>query len=371
MRSVKTFLKSQAVLIVSGVAAAVSCFFVPPSAAYLSYINVRVLALLFCLMCVVAGMKDAGAFNVLSRLLLRKVRSTRGLALFLVLLSFLLSMFLTNDVSLITLVPFTLLVFAELEAERELLLTLVLETVAANLGSMLMPFGNPQNLFLFARYEFSLPEFLALMLPCTILSLVLVSAATLLVRRRTIAVAHLAGQSSWMDAKAFALYAALFVLCVLSVARLLDYRVLFVIVVAVLLVYRRRILLRADYALLATFVFFFVFVGNMGNIPAVRSCIRSFMQGHELEAAVLASQFVSNVPAALLLAGFTENGRALVLGTNIGGLGTLIASMASLITFRFYAAARPRSTKRYLLVFTLVNIVFLLALYIFSLAAYK
>ncbi len=366
MPSIKVFLKNQIVLVVSGIAAVISCFFVPPSPLYLSYVNFRVLALLFCLMCVVAGMKDAGAFNVLSRVLLKNVHSTRALALLLVIVSFMLSMFLTNDVTLITVVPFTLLVFAELDAEQELLYTLVLETVAANLGSMLMPFGNPQNLYLFSRYDFSLAEFLVLMLPCTIFSLVLVTAATCCLRNRKIAVAHLAGNATWMDVKAFALYAVLFVLSILSVVRVLPWQVLLVLVIGVLLWFKRSILLRADYALLVTFVFFFVFVGNMGNIPAVRTYISQFMHGHELAAAVVVSQFVSNVPAALLLSAFTEDGRALALGTNIGGLGTLIASMASLITFRFYAAARPQRTRRYLLVFTLANILFLLLLSAFA-----
>jgi len=281
------------------------------------------------------------------------------------------SMFLTNDVTLVTVVPFTLMVFRRIDHSMEnrfpRMFVLIMETVAANLGSMLTPFGNPQNLYLYARYDYHMGQFIRIMLPYTAASLVLVLAATLLMKReRVICTADPEKQSRRLEVKGFVCYLVLFLFCILSVARLLDYRILLVIVFTAVLILDRRLLTQVDYSLLLTFVFFFVFIGNVGKIGMIRQVLENFMNGRELLTAIITSQFVSNVPAAILLSGFTQNGRALVIGTNLGGLGTLIASMASLITYKFYAAEKESSKKKYLLYFTAVNLVFLVLLYLLS-----
>ena len=331
MQTLVQFLRSQTVLVVSAVLALVSCFLVPPSLSYVSYVDWRVLGLLFSLMAVVAGLRTAGTFRVLTEFLLRKVNSMRVIALLLVLLCFGFSMFLTNDVTLITLVPFTLLVFRQMTgSEKALVHTLVLETLAANLGSMLTPIGNPQNLYLYSQYDLSLGTFFRTMAPYTALSLVLL---------------------------------VLFLLCLLSVARVLDWRVLLVAVLAVVVIENYRLLRMVDYSLLLTFVFFFVFIGNVGSLPDVREFLENAVRGREVETGILASQVISNVPAALLLSKFTTDGTGLLVGVNLGGLGTLIASMASLITYRLYAASSHALKGRYFAEFTLWNLVFLAALY--------
>ncbi|MCH4193147.1 MAG: citrate transporter [Butyrivibrio sp.] len=371
MRSVKNFCKKETVLVISGILAILSCLVIPPSKAYLGYINYRVLVLLFCLMTVVAGEMKAGTFDLLSNRLLWHVRTMRGLSEVLVIMSFIMSMFLTNDVTLVTVVPFTLMVFRRIDHSMEngfpRMFVLIMETVAANLGSMLTPFGNPQNLYLYARYDYHMGEFIRIMLPYTAVSLVLIFAATLLMKdERVICSTDSVAQGRRLDLRGFVCYLILFLLCIFSVARILDYRILLVIVSAAVLLLNRRLFTQVDYSLLLTFVFFFVFIGNVGKIEMIRAFLEKFMSGRELLTAIITSQFVSNVPAAILLSGFTQNGRALVVGTNLGGLGTLIASMASLITYKFYAAEKGSSKKRYLLYFTAVNLIFLILLYLLS-----
>lgn len=368
MQTLVQFLRSQTVLVVSAVLALVSCFLVPPSLSYVSYVDWRVLGLLFSLMAVVAGLRTAGTFRVLTEFLLRKVNSMRVIALLLVLLCFGFSMFLTNDVTLITLVPFTLLVFRQMTgSEKALVHTLVLETLAANLGSMLTPIGNPQNLYLYSQYDLSLGTFFRTMAPYTALSLVLLVVLTLVLVPGGAASLSEGSTFHSFHRKTFFVYAALFLLCLLSVARVLDWRVLLVAVLAVVVIENYRLLRMVDYSLLLTFVFFFVFIGNVGSLPDVREFLENAVRGREVETGILASQVISNVPAALLLSKFTTDGTGLLVGVSLGGLGTLIASMASLITYRLYAATDRAMKGRYFGEFTLWNVVFLAALYALTL----
>ncbi len=347
MQTLVQFLRSQTVLVVSAVLALVSCFLVPPSLSYVSYVDWRVLGLLFSLMAVVAGLRTAGTFRVLTEFLLRKVNSMRVI-----------------DVTLITLVPFTLLVFRQMTgSEKALVHTLVLETLAANLGSMLTPIGNPQNLYLYSQYDLSLGTFFRTMAPYTALSLVLLVVLTLVLVPGGAASLSEGSTFHSFHRKTFFVYAALFLLCLLSVARVLDWRVLLVAVLAVVVIENYRLLRMVDYSLLLTFVFFFVFIGNVGSLPDVREFLENAVRGREVETGILASQVISNVPAALLLSKFTTDGTGLLIGVNLGGLGTLIASMASLITYRLYAASSHALKGRYFAEFTLWNLVFLAALY--------
>ena len=284
------------------------------------------------------------------------------------LLCFGFSMFLTNDVTLITLVPFTLLVFRQMTgSEKALVHTLVLETLAANLGSMLTPIGNPQNLYLYSQYDLSLGVFFRTMAPYTALSLVLLVVLTLVLVPGGAASLSEGSTFHSFHRKTFFVYAALFLLCLLSVARVLDWRVLLVAVLAVVVLENYRLLRMVDYSLLLTFVFFFVFIGNVGSLADVREFLENAVGGREVETGILASQVISNVPAALLLSKFTTDGTGLLVGVNLGGLGTLIASMASLITYRLYAATDRAMKGRYFGEFTLWNVVFLAALYALTL----
>ena len=351
------FAKKEAVLLIAAVCALLSMIAVPPSAAYIEYLDGHVLGLLFCLMAVVAGFTELGLFRRMSRLLTRKVSGVRMVSAVLIFLCFFSSMFITNDVALLTFVPLTISILQQ-ASPKQVIPVVVLQTIAANLGSMMTPVGNPQNLFLYARYEMGLGEFFSAMIPLGLVSLVMLCAGVFFLRDHTLTVRFPGEEAALCKWRAI-LYGVLFVCCLLTVFRVLDVLCLTILVIVVLLIFSRKLLLRVDYSLLLTFVCFFVFVGNLRQVPAVQEGVSWLLSGREVAASVLVSQVISNVPAAVMLSYFTENGRALLLGTNIGGLGTLIASLASLISFRLYSRTPGAKGGSYILQFTLWNLAFL------------
>lgn len=362
-------LKKDPVLAVSLVLAVVSAFWVRPSAAYLGYIDWRVLALLAALMLAVAALGQAGLFDAVTAALLRRMRDTRRLAAVLVGVCFFAAMLMTNDVALITFVPLTLMLTAQTGTERFNIPIIALQTVAANLGSAMTPLGNPQNLYLYSLSGMGLGEFLRLMAPVTGLSLVLLSAAVLCLPCRPLGAADI--RLNRPDRRGLLLWGAVFAVCLLSVLRVLHYGIALGAAVLAALLADRRLLRRVDYSLLLTFLFFFVFVGNMKALPTVSEALSGLVAGREMTVGILLSQVISNVPAAMLLSGFTADYPALLLGVNLGGLGTLIASMASLISYKLYAAANGARTGKYMLFFTAVNVVLLAVLWGAMVIIYK
>ncbi len=359
MDKIKKFCKSEPVLLISFVLAAVSAFIVTPDSSYLGYIDFRTLALLFCLMTVMAGLGRLGVFRIFAMKMLKGVGSVRALTLILSMLCFFSAMLITNDVALITFVPFTVEALKISGKKEKLIPIVVLETVAANLGSMLTPIGNPQNLYLFSAFEMSMGEFVSAVLPYTVLSLILVAAFSLLSgKEKTECPAANTGEK--LPVGKATVYAVLFVISLLTVFKVIPYPVTLAVTVAAVLISDRKTLLGVDYSLLLTFVFLFIFIGNLGNIPPVSEFLKKIVVGNEVIAGVAASQVFSNVPAALLLSGFTDNAKDLLIGVNLGGLGTLIASMASLISFKLAIKENVKSGK-YLLSFTVVNVIFLAA----------
>ncbi len=360
MSTIRTFIKREPVLLIASLAALVSCFFVPPDPEYIGYIDFRTLALLYCLMTVVSGLRQAGLFSHMAHLMCQKAANVRGMGLLLVLMCFFSSMLITNDVALLTFVPFAVVVLGMAGHNKELVLIVVLQTVAANLGSMLTPVGNPQNLYLYSYYDYSFAAFLRLCLPVWLLSLLLVSLGCLLLPREKISV--FLGEEPGMDGRMLMLYGGLFLLCLLVVLRVLSWPVMLAAVVIILFFADRSTLLRSDFMLLLTFVAFFIFAGNLARIEAVDILLRRMLEGREYLTALLASQVISNVPAALLLSSFSSQPDALVLGVNVGGLGTPIASLASLISMKLYAHTEDAHSGQFMLIFTVVNVVLLLLL---------
>lgn len=364
MAHVRSFVRREPVLLISLLAALVSCVFVPPDAGYLSYVDFRTLALLYCLMAVVAGLRRAGLFAALAHTVCARARTTRAIALTLVSLCFFSSMLITNDVALLTFVPFAVVILGRKEHAKALAHVVVLQTVAANLGSMLTPVGNPQNLYLYSHYGLALSDFFSATLPVWLLSLALLAGGCFLLPGAPLEL--FLGEEPGLEKKSLLVYGALFAVCLLAVLRLLAWPVMLLAVVAALLVYDRQTLLKPDFLLLLTFAAFFVFAGNLARIEALDSLLRSLLAGREYLTAVLASQVISNVPAALLLSGFTDQARALLLGVNIGGLGTPIASLASLIGLKLYSHSSYARAGRFLLEFTAVNLALLALLSLFQ-----
>lgn len=367
LHTLTAFFKKEAVLCIAALLAMLSAFLVPPSPEYLSYLDFRVLALLFCLMLVVAGLQSIGVFRFLGELLLTRVHTARQLTLLLTMLCFFSAMLITNDVALLTFVPFAIMVLSMAGLKELLIPVIVLQTIAANLGSMLTPVGNPQNLYLYSAFSLSPGAFLLHMLPLTVFSALLLILCGLLLKKEPLA--GLPEASGTSDTKKslpsgkLASYLLLFAVCLLCVARLLHWGLMLAVLILAVFFLDRSLFRKADYFLLLTFVCFFVFIGNMERIPAIADFLRSFISGRELLLSALFSQAISNVPAAILLSGFTDAAGPLLYGVNIGGLGTLIASLASVISYRLYGAEKGAAKGAYLKVFTLSNLAFLLLLY--------
>lgn len=362
----KQLIRQEAVLSAAILLAALSAFWVCPDMQYIGYIDFRTLGILFSLMTVMAGLRRQGVFDKLGQALLSRTKKTLQLVLVLVGLCFFGSMFITNDVALMTFVPFTFAVLNSLgeNARRRLMLPVVcMQTIAANLGSMLTPIGNPQNLYLYGKGGMSIARFIGLMLPYTVVSLILLAAWGFLLCRgesqKLLSPTAAECRAAQANNKIIALYAALFAVCLLAVIHILPYQIVFMAVVICTFFADRGTLHHIDYSLLLTFTAFFIFIGNLGRVSAFSAWLQRIIAGREVPVAVLASQITSNVPAALLLSGFTQNIEALIIGTNLGGLGTLIASMASLISYRQIVSEAPQSKGRYFVMFTLSNIAFL------------
>lgn len=361
MKSVTAFFRREPVLVISAVAALLSMLAVPPGPGYTEYIDLRVLCLLFCLMAVVDGLKGCGLFAVMAQRLLSGRGSLMRVTLILVLLPFFTSMLVTNDVSLITFVPFAILILNAIGRTDRLIPVIVLQTVAANLGSMATPVGNPQNLFIYAKYSVAAGDFFSAVLPIALASLVLLVLAVVFGPKGGIEV-HFGERAEITHHKRLALCIVLFVFCLLAVMRVVHYGAVTAVVLVTLLLADRAALKQVDYCLLLTFVFFFIFAGNIGNIPAVNDALSGMLDGSSFFTGLLASQVISNVPAAVLLAGFTSDWKGLLLGVDVGGLGTIIASLASLISFKLYCAVPGAKAGKYLLWFTAANVAALVVL---------
>ena len=357
--------KKEAVLSVAVILAVVSSFLVHPDKEYLGYIDFRTLAILFCLMAVMAGLQQIGLFGYVAEKLLKLVKHVRGIIFILIMLCFFSSMLITNDVALITFVPFTFIVLKMIlgeRAEKLIVPVVVMQTIAANLGSMLTPIGNPQNLYLYGKTSMNFGSFIGFMLPYTVIAFILLTAWCLLFpyKGEKQAALQLVKETSLVTyKKQLTVYGVLFVLCLLTVAHILSYEVTLLAVLVVVFLLDKNVLGKVDYALLLTFVGFFIFIGNMGRIPAFHAFIQEIITGNEVITSVIASQFMSNVPAALLLSGFTNQYELLIIGTNLGGLGTIIASMASLISFKYIGKEYRNLRGKYLIYFTVANVLFL------------
>ena len=357
------FFKRETVLCIAALLAFASAFFVRPSLAYVSYIDFRVLALLFCLMLVVSGLQNIGVFQTLAASLLTGVKNTRQLVFLLTGLCFFSSMLITNDVSLITFVPFGIMVLDIAHLEKLYIPVIVLQTIAANLGSMFTPVGNPQNLYLYTAFSISMTDFLKVMLPLTSLSLLLMIIAVILLPNKALAIEQTKKAAITSKSKCM-IYFSLFLVCLLCVVHIISFQWMLVIAAAVVILTDRALFKNVDYSLLLTFVCFFIFIGNMEQIPAIADSLHRLIAGRELFLGILLSQCISNVPAAMLLSGFTTKAVPLLYGVNIGGLGTLIASLASLISYRYYANIENAKKGKYMQTFTLYNVVFLILLVI-------
>ncbi len=348
-------------LAVALAAALTTMLFVPPDAAYIEYFDFKTLACLFSVLAVVNAMKNIGVFTVAARKIIRVFGTRRGMILALVYITFIGSMFIANDMALLTFLPLGYFVLEATNDRRDMAFTFIMQNIAANLGGMLTPFGNPQNLYIYTRFSVPTLEFMGIMLVPFAVSVTAITLCCFFIKNDNVTLDE-DDSVRIKDKKKLGVYTALFMLSVIIVFRVIPYYLGPIVIVPALLLLDREALKKTDYGLLLTFAAFFVFSGNMSRIPAVQGFFSDLLSRDTLLVSALSCQCISNVPTTVLLSQFTSNVRELLMGVNIGGVGTLISSLASLITFREYQKHEPDKMGRYIALFSLVNFAFLGAL---------
>ena len=357
------FIKNNAVLMIAILAAVVTSVIVPPDSEYLGYFDFKTLACLFSVLAVVCALRNIRFFYTLAKAIVRRFRNARWAILVLVYITFIGSMLIANDMALLTFLPLGYFILHTTKKEKYLAFAFIMQNIAANLGGMLTPFGNPQNLFLYSKFNIPDGEFVSIMFPPFIVAIVLITACCLIfVKSEPLEIEEKAAS---LPVGRVIIYLALFAVAIMMVFRFMPYQLGLIIIPLALIFLDRDALKQVDYGLLFTFVFFFIFAGNMGRIEAVRSFFSYLLNINTLIFSAVSCQFISNVPSAILLSQFTDNYRELLLGVNIGGAGTLIASLASLITFKEYTKQDPKHTLSYVLKFTAFNFAFLIILTVF------
>lgn len=357
---IKKFVAKNAVMFIALAAAIITSIFIPVDQKYLGYFDFKTLSCLFCVLAVVCALKNINFFYMLAQKIVQLCKNTRISVLVLVYITFIGSMLIANDMALLTFLPLGYFVLSETNKEKYMAFTFIMQNIAANLGGMLTPFGNPQNLYLYTKFNIDNKEFLTIMASPFIIAIALITLCCIIfVKREPIVFIK---EKEKTDVKRTILYFVLFALAIAIVFRSIPYWIGLIVIPVVLLFVDKKALAMVDYPLLLTFVFFFVFAGNMARIDVIKEFFSAFLEKNTLFVSAVSCQFISNVPSAILLSQFTDNYRELLLGVNIGGVGTLIASLASLITFREYVKHNPDKTWSYILQFSLFNFGFLFIL---------
>ena len=361
----KKFAKENIVLLIAFMAAIITSFIVPPDKEYLGYFDLKTLSCLFSVLAVVCALRNIRFFYTLAKEIVRRFKTARVAILALVYITFIGSMLIANDMALLTFLPLGFFILHTTKKKKYLAFTFIMQNIAANLGGMLTPFGNPQNLYLYSKFNIPDGEFVKIMLPPFLLAITLITICCLVfIKNEKL---EIESEKSSLPIHRVAIYLVLFAIAIMMVFRFMAFWIGLIIIILALLFLDRKALKQVDYGLLFTFVFFFIFAGNMGRILVVRDFFSHLLNINTLVFSAISCQFISNVPSAILLSQFTDNYRELLLGVNIGGAGTLIASLASLITFKEYSKQDPNNVGSYLLKFSLFNFGFLIILTLFCL----
>ena len=356
----KLFIKKNAVMFIAMILAFITVLFVPIDKEYLNYFDFKTLSCLFCVLAVVCALKNINFFYILAKNIVKLFKNTKMCILVLVYITFIGSMLIANDMALLTFLPLGYFVLSTTNKKQYMAFTFIMQNIAANLGGMLTPFGNPQNLYIYSSFNIPTLEFMGIMALPFIFAVVLITGCCLIfVKNEPLTIED---EPEKLNAKRAVVYLILFTLSILIVFRSIPYVIGLIVIPLVLLFIDRKALKEVDYPLLLTFVFFFIFSGNMARIPLVRELFSKLLQKSTLLVSVISCQFISNVPSAILLSQFTDNHVELLWGVNIGGVGTLISSLASLITFREYVKHNPNQSASYIGKFSVYNFAFLILL---------
>lgn len=360
LNGIRHFISKNLVMCIAFVVAVITSVIVPVDRQYIGYFDFKTLTCLFCVLAVVCALKNIKFFYILADKIVRVFKNAKMCVLALVYITFIGSMLIANDMALLTFLPLGYFVLTAASKRKYMAFTFIMQNIAANLGGMLTPFGNPQNLYLYSKYNIPNLEFISIMALPFLFSIIIITVCCLIfVKSEPL---KLKDEAMLLNKKRTALYLTLFALSIVIVFRVIPYWVGLIIIPTVLLVFDRKALKSVDYGLLFTFVFFFIFAGNMARIDIVRDLFSSLLNKNTLLVSIASCQFISNVPSAILLSQFTENYKDLLVGVNIGGVGTLISSLASLITFREYVKHNPGKTRYYIAIFSAFNFAFLIIL---------
>ena len=360
LNGIRHFISKNLVMCIAFVVAVITSVIVPVDRQYIGYFDFKTLTCLFCVLAVVCALKNIKFFYILADKIVRVFKNAKMCVLALVYITFIGSMLIANDMALLTFLPLGYFVLTAASKRKYMAFTFIMQNIAANLGGMLTPFGNPQNLYLYSKYNIPNLEFISIMALPFLFSIIIITVCCLIfVKSEPL---KLKDAAMLLNKKRTALYLTLFALSIVIVFRVIPYWVGLIIIPPVLLVFDRKALKSVDYGLLFTFVFFFIFAGNMARIDIVRDLFSSLLNKNTLLVSIASCQFISNVPSAILLSQFTENYKDLLVGVNIGGVGTLISSLASLITFREYVKHNPGKTRYYIAIFSAFNFAFLIIL---------
>lgn len=362
LSNVIQFSKRQFVLTIATIAMLITCIFVPVDASYLGYFNWRTLATLFCTLAVVSAFSHIHVFEILSKSIVLKLHNLRNATLGLVFITFFGSMVLANDMALLTFLPLGYFVLTSTDNKQHMAFTFIMQNIAANLGGMVTAFGNPQNLYLYSYYHIGIVEFTKIMFPSFLAATVLIIICCLFVKPVPLTLKK--DTNYVLNKQCTILYSILFIASILIVFRIVPYILGTVIITIALLLLDKDSIKEVNYPLLATFCVFFVFSGNMARIPAVSAFFEYLLPKNTLLFGILSCQFISNVPSAVLLSHFTNDYASLLPAVNIGGCGTLIASLASLITFSEFKKHNPEKVKSYIFKFSVINFSFVIILFL-------
>ena len=360
IKEIVGFAKRNTVLLIAIAAAAITSFIVPPDAAYLGYFDFKTLACLFSVLAVVCALRNIRFFTILARKIVKLCKNARLCVITLIYITFIGSMLIANDMALITFLPLGYFALSSTGKQKYLSFTFIMQNIAANLGGMITPFGNPQNLYIYNKFNIPVGEFTLIMLFPFVVSILMITVFCIIFVKNEPLIVNPVEEK--LNVPRALIYSVLFVLSILMVFNVVHYSIVLWIIIIALMILDRKALAKVDYGLLFTFCAFFIFSGNMSRIDAVSNLFSHLLSVNTMVFSALSCQFISNVPSAILLSNFTGNYRELLLGVNIGGAGTLIASLASLITFREYSTLYPKNIGRYLFKFTVFNFAFLLGL---------
>lgn len=358
-RKTKTFTRKNTVTMIAAIAALITCFIVPPDKKYMGYIDFKTLACLFSVLAVVRALRNLRFFYKIAESIVKVFKNTRNCILALVYITFIGSMLIANDMALLTFLPLGYYVLRSTGKEKHMAFTFIMQNIAANLGGMLTPFGNPQNLYLYTKYNIPTGEFMLIMAPPFVIAIIMITVCCLFVKKEPLQIEE---DEIKLPPGKTAIYLLLFAVSIMMVFRFMPYQIGLIIVAVSIFFIDKYALKKVDYPLLMTFVFFFIFSGNMARIDAVKEFFSFLLEKSTLIFSVLSCQAISNVPSAILLSQFTDNYKELLWGVNIGGAGTLIASLASLITLREYTKRNKGKTKEYVLKFSAYNFMFVIVL---------